>query len=136
VSGSRASGLVELRLGRVAHLELVHPPLNLVTRELTEELGEALATLAAAPADEVRAVVVSGRGERAFCAGSHIGEFEALRGRVAEGKLLLEKLVYRRLADLPMPTIAFFKNQIQRTRYSRTSTLCLCVSRRITFYKF
>jgi enoyl-CoA hydratase/carnithine racemase len=25
---------------------------------------------------------------------------------VAEGKLLLEKLVYRRLADLPMPTIA------------------------------
>jgi enoyl-CoA hydratase/carnithine racemase len=100
------SGLVELRLGRVAHLELANPPLNLVTRELTEELGEALATLAAAPADEVRAVVVSGRGERAFCAGSHIGEFEALRGRVAEGKLLLEKLVYRRLADLPMPTIA------------------------------
>ena len=98
------SRLVELELGPIAHLELVNPPLNLVTRELTEELREALAQLAAS--EDVRAVVVSGRGERAFCAGSHIGEFEALRGRVAEGKLLLEKLVYRQLAQLPMPTIA------------------------------
>lgn len=98
------SGLVELELGRVAHLELVNPPLNLVTRQLTEELQRALAELARA--DDVRVVVVSGRGERAFCAGSHIGEFEGLKGRVAEGKLLIEKLVYRALADLSMPTIA------------------------------
>ena len=98
------SELVSLELGRVAHLELVNPPLNLVTRELTEHLREALTRLAAT--DDVRAVVVSGSGERAFCAGSHIGEFEGLRGRVAEGKLLLEKLVYRELARLPMPTIA------------------------------
>ena len=98
------SELIALELGRVAHLELVNPPLNLVTRELTEQLHEALTQLAAA--DDVRAVVVTGRGERAFCAGSHIGEFAALRGRVAEGKLLLEKLVYRQLAELPMPTIA------------------------------
>ncbi|MEO8572129.1 MAG: enoyl-CoA hydratase-related protein [Chloroflexota bacterium] len=96
--------LISLELGVVAHLELVNPPLNLVTRELTEQLHDALTTLATA--DDVRAVVVTGRGDRAFCAGSHIGEFEGLRGRVAEGKLLLEKLVYRQLADLPMPTIA------------------------------
>jgi len=96
--------LIELELGTVAHLELVNPPLNLVTRELTDELRAALAELASA--DDVRVVVVSGRGERAFCAGSHIGEFEGLHGRVAEGKLLLEKLVYRQLAELPMPTIA------------------------------
>ena len=98
------SELIALELGPVAHLELVNPPLNLVTRELTGQLREALARLAAA--GDVRAVVVTGRGERAFCAGSHIGEFEGLRGRVAEGKLLLEKLVYRQLAELPMPTIA------------------------------
>lgn len=96
--------LIALKLGQVAHLELVNPPLNLVTHEMTEQLRDALAQLAAA--DDVRVVVVSGRGERAFCAGSHIGEFEGLRGRVAEGKLLLEKLVYRQLARLPMPTIA------------------------------
>ena len=63
-------GLISLELGRVAHLELVNPPLNLVTRELLEDLAEALASLAAAPAGDVRAVVVSGRGERAFSAGS------------------------------------------------------------------
>jgi enoyl-CoA hydratase len=96
--------LIALELGRVAHLELVNTPLNLVTRELTEQLRDALARLTAAA--DVRAVVVTGRGERAFCAGSHIGEFQGLRGRVAEGKLLLEKLVYRQLAELPMPTIA------------------------------
>jgi enoyl-CoA hydratase/carnithine racemase len=98
------SELISLELGRIAHLELVNPPLNLVTRELTEQLRDALAQLGAA--HDVRAVVVTGRGERAFCAGSHIGEFEGLRGRVAEGKLLLEKLVYRQLAELAMPTIA------------------------------
>lgn len=100
------SELVRLELGTVAHLELVNPPLNLVTRELTEQLHAALGRLAQSAPNDVRAVVVTGSGERAFCAGSHIGEFEGLRGRVAEGKLLLEKLVYRQLADLPMATIA------------------------------
>jgi enoyl-CoA hydratase len=96
--------LISLELAPVAHLELVNPPLNLVTRELTEQLHAALTRLAAA--QDVRALVLSGRGDRAFCAGSDIGEFEGLRGRAAEGKLLLEKLVYRQLAELPMPTIA------------------------------
>jgi len=96
--------LVILELGQVAHLELNNPPLNLITHELTLQLRDALSRLG--EADDVRAVVVSGRGERAFCAGSHIGEFTELRGRVSEGKLLLEKLVYRQLATLPMPTIA------------------------------
>ena len=100
------SGLVALELGTVAHLELVNPPLNLVTRELIVELGEALATLEAAPAGEVRAVVVSGRGERAFCAGSHVGEFEAQRGPGGRARLELEQQAWHRLAGLPMPTIA------------------------------
>jgi enoyl-CoA hydratase/carnithine racemase len=96
--------LIALEVGTVAHLELVNPPLNLVTRDLTQQLHAALTTLAGS--DDVRAVVVTGSGDRAFCAGSDIHEFEGLRGRAAEGKLLLEKLVYRQLAELPMPTIA------------------------------
>ena len=104
--GRVVSGLVALELGRVAHLELVNPPLNLVTRELLEELDAALATLAAASADDVRAVVVSGRGERAFSAGSHVGEFEAQRGPGGRERHELESGVARRLAELPMPTIA------------------------------
>ena len=74
------SGLIALELGRIAHLELVNPPLNLVTQDLLEELDEALASLERPAPGDVRAVVVSGRGERAFSAGSHVGEFEAQRG--------------------------------------------------------
>lgn len=100
------TSLIELTVGRVAHLELVNPPLNLVTRELLDELDEALATLEAAPAGDVRAVVVSGRGERAFSAGSHVGEFEAQRGADGRERLALEERVSSRLAELSIPTIA------------------------------
>jgi enoyl-CoA hydratase len=100
------TGLVALELGRVAHLELVNPPLNLVTRDLLDELDAALTTLAAASAGDVRAVVVSGRGERAFSAGSHVGEFEAQRGPAGRERHELESGVARSLAALPMPTIA------------------------------
>jgi enoyl-CoA hydratase len=100
------SDLIALELGRVARLELVNPPLNLVTRELLEALDVALATLAAAPANDVRAVVVSGGGDRAFSAGSHVGEFEDQRGPGGWERHLLESGVGSRLAALPMPTIA------------------------------
>jgi enoyl-CoA hydratase/carnithine racemase len=100
------SGLVSLRLGRVAHLELVNPPLNLVTRELLEELDAALGALEAAAASDVRAVVLTGSGDRAFCAGSHVGEFESQRGPGGRDRLALEERVSTRLANLPMPTIA------------------------------
>lgn len=100
------SGLVTLELGRVAHLELVNPPLNLVTQALLEELDAAVATLEAAPAGDVRAVVVTGNGERAFSAGSHVGEFEAQRGPDGRARHELEQRVSSRLACLPMPTIA------------------------------
>ena len=100
------TGLVQLELGRVARLELVNPPLNLVTRDLLEQLKVALATLASAPAGDVRAVVVSGRGERAFSAGSHVGEFEEQRGPGGRERHALEAGVAHDLAGLPMPTIA------------------------------
>jgi enoyl-CoA hydratase/carnithine racemase len=100
------SGLVHLELGRVALLALDNPPLNLVTRELIGELREALATLAAADPGDIRAVVVAGRGERAFCAGSDVGEFEEQRGEAGRERLALEQGTWRLLAELPMPTLA------------------------------
>jgi len=100
------SDLVALTLGRIAHLELVNPPLNLVTSELLLALDEALSTLASAAPDDVRAVVVSGRGERAFSAGSHVGEFETQRGPDGRARHALESGVATHLARLPMPTIA------------------------------
>ncbi len=98
--------LVALELGAVAHLELANPPLNLVTEALLRELADALRVLAAAAPGDVRVVVVSGSGERAFSAGSDVGEFERQRGPDGRGRLELEGGVSRALADLPMPTIA------------------------------
>jgi enoyl-CoA hydratase/carnithine racemase len=51
-------------------------------------------------------VVVSGRGERAFSAGSHVGEFEAQRGPAGRERHSREEEAMTRLARLPMPTIA------------------------------
>jgi enoyl-CoA hydratase len=95
--------LIELETGPVTVLRLTNPPLNLVTLELTAQLDAALAEIEATP--EVRAVMVAGN-PRSFCAGSDIGEFESLHGRVAEGKLIRENAVYSRLANLPVPTVA------------------------------
>jgi enoyl-CoA hydratase len=100
------TGLVELELGRVARLTLSNPPLNLVTRELLEELRASLEVLAATEPGEVRAVVVTGSGERAFSAGSHVGEFESQRGPDGRARHELESGTARQLAELPMPTIA------------------------------
>ncbi len=100
------SGLISLELGRVAHLTLVNPPLNLVTGALLQELSAALDVLDAAAPGDVRAVVVTGSGDRAFSAGSHVGEFESQRGSGGRERHELESGVARRLAELPMPTIA------------------------------
>lgn len=100
------SGEVRLELGTVARLTIANPPLNLVTEELLASFNDALATLEAADPGEVRAVVVTGEGERAFSAGSHVGEFEAQRGPDGRARHELESGVGTRLAALPMPTIA------------------------------
>jgi enoyl-CoA hydratase/carnithine racemase len=98
------SELVALELGRVAHLELVNPPLNLVTGELVLQIRDALRAIETA--DDVRAVIVSGRGERAFSAGAHVGEFEDQAGEAGRDRHQLDQDVWRQLAVLPMPTIA------------------------------
>jgi len=100
------SGEVRLALGTVARLTVANPPLNLVTESLLVSFEVALATLEAADPGDVRAVVVTGEGERAFSAGSHVGEFEAQRGPGGRARHELESRVGARLAALPMPTIA------------------------------
>jgi enoyl-CoA hydratase/carnithine racemase len=97
---------VQLALDRVALLELDHPPLNIVDGELLADLDAALGRLEAAAPGDVRAIVVTGRGERAFSVGSDVKEFEAHRGPAGRARFELEARVAQRLAGLPMPTIA------------------------------
>ena len=90
----------------VAVLTLDNPPLNVVFRGLTEALGRALDVLAQDAS--VRVVVVTGAGQRAFCAGSDITEFQPLMqpGRIGPEKLELQHQVFARLDDFPKPTVA------------------------------
>jgi enoyl-CoA hydratase/carnithine racemase len=90
----------------VGIVTLDNPPLNLITRQLTRDLGETLAVVEANSG--VRTVVVCGAGPRAFSAGSDIKEFPSLmdRGTVVEEKLSFENDAFDRLAGLPQPTIA------------------------------
>lgn len=94
---------VETR-GGVAEIALDAGPLNLVTRDLLRSLGIALAELARR--GDLRCVILHGGEGRAFCAGSDMKEFADLRADASERKILVEDMVLRRLAQLPMPTIA------------------------------
>jgi len=92
--------------GAVATLTLDNPPLNVVTVALTRALDDALRALLAEPS--VRALVVTGAGERAFCAGSDISEFAGYMapGRVVPAKLALQNEVFARLERCARPTLA------------------------------
>ncbi len=96
--------LVAVELDVITTIRLVNPPLNLISAEVTAAMQEALARVESDP--QIRAVVLCGSGDRAFCAGSDVKEFPSLRGRVGEGKLIAENAMYDRLAALPMPTVA------------------------------
>lgn len=96
--------LVTVDQGMITTIQISNPPLNLVSTEVTAAMHEALDGVEDDPL--VRAVVLSGSGDRAFCAGSDVKEFPSLRGRVGEGKLIAENEMYDRLAALAVPTIA------------------------------
>lgn len=88
----------------VALVTLDNPPLNLVTLEMTRELDALVSRLAADPA--VRVMVLTGSGEKAFCAGSDIKEFPKVADAVVPKKLARENEAYNRVADFPKPTLA------------------------------
>lgn len=96
--------VLERAANGVAKLVLNNPPLNLVTLETTRQLAEALDEIE--NDDAVRALVVTGAGEKAFCVGSDIKEFAAVRDRVVEKKLAKENEAFDRLEFLSKPVIA------------------------------
>ncbi|MBI5128333.1 MAG: enoyl-CoA hydratase/isomerase family protein [Rhodopseudomonas palustris] len=92
--------------GAVATLFLSNPPMNVVTLSLTRQMHDVLQSLAADPA--IGALVLTGEGDRAFCAGSDIKEFPRLvaeRGIVSQ-KLGYENETYGLVGNFPKPTVA------------------------------
>src|ERR687895_238917 len=71
-----------------------------MTRRLIEAIDELEGD------DAVRAVVVTGAGEKAFCAGSDVKEFADVRDRVVEKKLALENEAFSGFESLSKPVVA------------------------------
>ncbi|MGH8714825.1 MAG: enoyl-CoA hydratase/isomerase family protein [Casimicrobiaceae bacterium] len=90
--------------GMVAELAISNGPLNLVNKEMLRALNGVLADVAVRA--DIRCLILHGGDARAFCAGSDIKEFAHLRQDASEDKILFEDMVLRRLARMPMPTIA------------------------------
>ena len=88
----------------IAEIALSSGPLNLVNREMLRTLDGILGELERQ--EELRCLIVHGGDARAFCAGSDVREFDSIRHSAAEQKILYEDMVLRRLARIPMPTIA------------------------------
>ncbi len=95
--------LVENLSDGVSKLLLNNPPLNLVTLELSRQLIQALDELERN--DLVRAVVITGAGDKAFCAGADIKEFPAVRDAVVEKELARENQAFDRIEFLSKPVV-------------------------------
>ena len=78
--------------------------LNALNSEVLSDLDELVATVKAD--DEIRALVITGSGEKAFVAGADIGEMSTLTKAEGEAFGKLGNDVFRRLEKLPIPTIA------------------------------
>jgi enoyl-CoA hydratase len=116
---------VERLAGGIAKLTLNNPPLNLVTLEMTEQLMDALDELERDEA--VRAVVVTGAGEKAYCAGSDVKEFADVRDKVVEKKLARENEAFGRFESLSKPAIA----AIEGLAYGGGCEICMACDMRV-----
>ena len=93
------------RDGAVAVITLNRPnALNALNRQLLAELSTAIAELGAA--DDVRALVLTGSGERAFAAGADISELAALDAEQARRFAEAGQALFQALETLGKPSVA------------------------------
>ena len=86
--------------GRVALVTIDHPPANAISRAVVQSLRDAVA---GAVADgEIRALVITGAGQRFFAAGADVSEFPEAGGDIAIGGQQLTLEIER----APLATIA------------------------------
>lgn len=92
------------RLGRIARITINRPDkLNALNIKTRQELAEALDELRVD--DEIRVVVITGAGEKAFVAGADINEF-AGRTAVQQRTVMKARSIFTAAEDFPKPLIA------------------------------
>lgn len=98
-----AVGIVHI--GHVAQITLQRPErLNTLARDMVYDLRVALDALRDDP--KVRVVIITGAGDRAFCAGADLNERRGMNeAQVLQTVTGLQELT-RRIATMPQPTIA------------------------------
>ena len=101
------AGAVEITSAAgIATVTVANPPVNALSDRVIEQLGASAEQLAADP--DVRAVILTGAGERTFLAGADLNEFDAALGDAEkmEGHVSLTRRVFAAWEELPMPAIA------------------------------
>jgi enoyl-CoA hydratase/carnithine racemase len=85
-----------------AVITLNRPPANAISAQLVQELNDAVASFA--EDDGVRSIVITGSGEKIFCAGADLGS--ALAGGNVDAFIRFGNSVLRRIERFPKPIIA------------------------------
>ena len=90
---------------RIGWVTLNRPEaLNAYNIRMRDDLSEVLSAIR--DDDEVRVVIVSAEGEKAFCAGADLGEFLSAPPPVSARKIRFERDVWGLFLSLPQPLIA------------------------------
>src|SRR3954449_12040570 len=100
------TAMVQLtRAGAVAHVELSRPEaLNALSTQLAVELTDVMTGLAGDGG--VRAVVLSGAGDRAFCAGADLKERNAMSDDDFRTQREVFRAAFASVRELPQPAVA------------------------------
>ncbi len=90
---------------RVAVLTIDHPPVNSLSRATLADLEAAVDALAAD--DQVKAIVITGAGEKAFAGGADIRELAGLTSRAEAREFILRgQALFDKIEASPKPVIA------------------------------
>ncbi|MGB0652488.1 MAG: enoyl-CoA hydratase/isomerase family protein [Thermoplasmatota archaeon] len=93
---------------QTAVVTLTNPPVNALSPALLGELKKTFEELGTN--DEVRAIVLTGSGNHAFCAGADLKEFAGLTPEDAQGMVSSGHEAFNAVEDCPKPVIAAINN--------------------------
>jgi enoyl-CoA hydratase len=103
MKGNMPTQLVVDRVGSVATVTIDVPPVNIVDADLYVELRQCFEDLGRDPS--VRAVILTGAGRRAFCAGNSLDDFVKLDERTAVDYLMNVRACFNAVYECSAPVV-------------------------------